>query len=118
MLESGRDTRGEATQFRQAGLLPEHDSYWSAHLVHGLPTTSPQAWDAPLVAARHASLVLLTHVDESYTKERYFLAALRVPENEANSITGALNGVVMDAAIDHRKASAVNRLFTAENWYS
>ena len=62
--------------------------------------------------------MLLTYVDESYTKERYFLAALRVPENEANSITGALNGVVMDAAIDHRKASAVNGLFTAENWYS
>ena len=42
----------------------------------------------------------LTHVDESYTKERYFLAALRVPEDEANSITAALNGVAMDAAVD------------------
>jgi Protein of unknown function (DUF3800) len=56
---------------------------------------------APLEEAWDASLVLLTYVDESYTKERYFLAALLVPDSEANSLTAALSGVVMDAAMDH-----------------
>jgi hypothetical protein len=51
------------------------------------------AWDA--------SGVLLTYVDESYTKERYFLAALLVPDREAVSLTAALDGVVRDAMINH-----------------
>lgn len=45
--------------------------------------------------------MLLTYVDESYTKKRYFLAALLVPENEAISLTAALDRVVFDAMMDH-----------------
>ena len=37
------------------------------------------------------------------TPKSDFLAALLVPENEANSLTAALNGVVIDAAMDHGK---------------
>ena len=42
--------------------------------------------------------VLLTYVDESYTKERYLLAALVVPDHEANSLTAALDAVAGSAA--------------------
>jgi hypothetical protein len=40
--------------------------------------------------------VLLTYLDESYTKERYFIAALLVPDTEVNSLTAALDRVVKD----------------------
>ena len=45
--------------------------------------------------------MLLTYLDESYTKERYFIAALLVPEGEARSLTAALDKVVTDAMWDH-----------------
>lgn len=44
--------------------------------------------------------MLLTYVDESYTRERYLLAALVVPEEAANSLTAALDGVVARAMAD------------------
>lgn len=45
-------------------------------------------------------VVLLTYVDESYTKDRYLIAALAVPEREANSLTSALDEVVRNASLD------------------
>ncbi|MCS7484508.1 DUF3800 domain-containing protein [Umezawaea endophytica] len=38
--------------------------------------------------------MLLTYVDESYSKQSYFIAALLCPENEALSLTRALDSVV------------------------
>jgi hypothetical protein len=73
-------------------LIQEHDPYLSTRNAT-LSIGCPHTVGAPLEEAWDASLVLLTYVDESYTKERYFLAALLVPENEANSLTAALNGV-------------------------
>jgi hypothetical protein len=42
--------------------------------------------------------VLLAYLDESYTKERYYIAALVVPEAEAISLTSALDEVVQKAS--------------------
>lgn len=44
--------------------------------------------------------VLLTYVDESHTKERYYIAALLCPDSRAISLTRALDDVVRDAADD------------------
>ena len=45
--------------------------------------------------------MLLTYLDESYTKKRYLIAALLVPETEARSLTIALDKVVADAAWEY-----------------
>jgi hypothetical protein len=45
--------------------------------------------------------VLLTYLDESYTKTRYLIAALLVPDAQAKSLTAALDNVVEDAAWDY-----------------
>jgi hypothetical protein len=42
--------------------------------------------------------VLLTYVDESYSEHSYYIAALLCPEDQALSLTGALDGVVQKAA--------------------
>lgn len=42
--------------------------------------------------------MLLTYLDESYTKERYFIGALLVPDSEARSLTKALDDVVEKAS--------------------
>lgn len=44
--------------------------------------------------------MLLTYVDESYSKHSYYIAALLCPETEALSLTQALDAVVQKAAID------------------
>jgi hypothetical protein len=51
--------------------------------------------------------VLLAYVDESYTSDRYYIAALIVPDTEASSLIRALDKIVDDAAwqyagLDHR----------------
>ncbi|MEV2277887.1 DUF3800 domain-containing protein [Nocardiopsis sp. NPDC049922] len=45
--------------------------------------------------------MLLTYVDESYSSDAYYIAALMVPEREAISLTDALDAVVAKAAVDH-----------------
>jgi hypothetical protein len=45
--------------------------------------------------------VLLTYLDESYTKERYLIAALMVPDAQARGLTAALDKVVKGAAWDY-----------------
>lgn len=50
--------------------------------------------------------MLLTYLDESYTKERYFIAALLVPDGEAVSLTAALDKIVEDTMWDHGGVSA------------
>lgn len=50
--------------------------------------------------------MLLTYVDESYTKERYFIAALLVPEIEASSLTRALDTIVTDASHAYGRVSS------------
>ena len=45
--------------------------------------------------------VLLTYVDESYTRDMYFVAALLCPGREAISLTGALDMVVAEAHTAH-----------------
>ena len=45
--------------------------------------------------------MLLTYLDESYTKERYLIAAFMVPDAQARSLTAALDKVVKDAAWDY-----------------
>jgi hypothetical protein len=47
----------------------------------------------------YGCFVLLTYVDESYTRERYLLAALVVPEGEVTPITAALDDVVQNAMV-------------------
>jgi len=42
--------------------------------------------------------VLLTYVDESYTKDQYYIAAVLVPDGEAIPLTDALDKVVESAA--------------------
>jgi hypothetical protein len=42
--------------------------------------------------------VLLTYVDESYSDRSYYIAALLCPENEALSLTRALDEVVQKTA--------------------
>jgi len=42
--------------------------------------------------------VLLTYVDESYSRDRYYIAALLCPDREAISLTRALDGVARSAA--------------------
>lgn len=49
--------------------------------------------------------MLLTYVDESYTKDRYFIAALMVPESEAASLTRALDEVVEDTHDEYGRIS-------------
>jgi hypothetical protein len=45
--------------------------------------------------------VLLTYLDESYTRERYLIAAVAVPDGEATSLTMALDKVVFDATCEY-----------------
>jgi hypothetical protein len=45
--------------------------------------------------------VLLTYLDESYTKTRYLIAALLVPDSDARSLAMALDKVVARAAWDY-----------------
>lgn len=45
--------------------------------------------------------VLLTYVDESYTRDLYFIAALLCPDREAISLTRALDAVAAKAAENH-----------------
>lgn len=45
--------------------------------------------------------MLLTYLDESYTKERYLIAAVAVPDGEATSLTMALDKVVFDATCEY-----------------
>ncbi|MGW5240668.1 DUF3800 domain-containing protein [Monashia sp. NPDC004114] len=45
--------------------------------------------------------MLLTYVDESYTKERYFIAATLVDERQARSLTRTLDRIVADTASAH-----------------
>ena len=45
--------------------------------------------------------MLLTYLDESYTKERHLIAALMVPDAQARSLTAALDKVVNDATWDY-----------------
>lgn len=44
--------------------------------------------------------MLLTYLDESYTKDRYFIAAVVVKQDHANGLTQALDTVVEDAMWD------------------
>ena len=44
--------------------------------------------------------MLLCYVDESYTRDHYFLAALACPDDQASSLTAALDDVVARAAAD------------------
>lgn len=52
--------------------------------------------------------MLLTYVDESYTAERYYIAALMVPERQAASITAGLDKVVQDTCWEHEGAISYN----------
>lgn len=54
--------------------------------------------------------MLLTYVDESYTKERYFIAALMVRDDAARSLTAALDKVVEDTMSDHGGVSSATEL--------
>lgn len=45
--------------------------------------------------------VLLAYLDESYTRDRYYIAALVVPDDQANSLTRALDNVVEKAMFDY-----------------
>jgi hypothetical protein len=49
--------------------------------------------------------VLLTYVDESYTKQRYFIAALLVPETEASSLTSSLDKIVEETSYTYGRIS-------------
>jgi hypothetical protein len=49
--------------------------------------------------------MLLTYLDESYTKTRYLIAALLVPDADAGSLTAALDKVVARAAWDYEVCS-------------
>ena len=48
--------------------------------------------------ARNLTYVLLAYVDESYTKERYFIVALLVPDTEASLLASALDTIVEEAS--------------------
>jgi hypothetical protein len=58
--------------------------------------------------------VLLTYLDESYTIERYFIAALLVPDGEASSLTEALDKVVREAYLEHGRIEKTTELHGAE----
>ena len=49
--------------------------------------------------------MLLTYLDESYTKTRYLIAALLVPDTDARSLTVALDKVVARAAWEYEVSS-------------
>jgi len=49
--------------------------------------------------------VLLTYVDESYSKQSYYIAALLCPENEALSLTRALDDVVQSTVVSFPELS-------------
>ena len=55
----------------------------------------------PTGARPNVNDVLLTYVDESYTAERYYIAALVVPEDAAASIIAGLDKVVEDTSWSH-----------------
>jgi len=44
--------------------------------------------------------MLLAYLDESYTADRYFIAALVVPDDQARPLTAALNKIVEDLSWD------------------
>lgn len=54
--------------------------------------------------------MLLTYLDESYTKTRYFIAGLLVPDTEARSLTAALDKVVEDASWKQGRVAATAEL--------
>lgn len=54
--------------------------------------------------------MLLTYVDESYTKQRYFIAALLVPETGASSLTSALDRIVEETSYTYGRISATAEL--------
>jgi Protein of unknown function (DUF3800) len=58
--------------------------------------------------------VLLTYLDESYTKKRYFIIVLIVPDGEARSLTAALDQVVEDAMFEHGQIAPATELRGAE----
>lgn len=45
--------------------------------------------------------MLLTYLDESYTKQRYFIAALLVPDWQARSLTRSLDRIVADTGREY-----------------
>lgn len=45
--------------------------------------------------------MLLAYVDESYTKERYYLVAVAVPSDRARSLAHALDDLVVDTCFAH-----------------
>lgn len=49
--------------------------------------------------------MLLTYLDESYTKTRYLIAGLLVPDTDARSLAMALDKVVARAAFDYEVSS-------------
>lgn len=49
--------------------------------------------------------MLLTYVDESYTKQRYFIAALLVPDTEAPSLMSALDRIVEETSYTYGQIS-------------
>ncbi|MGL5818278.1 MAG: hypothetical protein ACRCYR_11985 [Phycicoccus sp.] len=50
--------------------------------------------------------MLLAHLDESYTKERYFIAAVLVPDGSARPLTQALDRIVTETSEDHPDLSS------------
>ena len=50
------------------------------------------------MAMRETGEVLLAYLDESYNKERYYIASLIVPQEQAAPLNAALDKVVEDAA--------------------
>lgn len=51
--------------------------------------------------ACNAVPVLLAYLDESYTKDRYYIAGVIVPESEARPLAAALDKIVEDASWAH-----------------
>jgi hypothetical protein len=63
------------------------------------PRPDPTGVDQTLGEHCDDYAVLLAYVDESYTTERYFLAAVVVPEASARPLTSALDTLVAKAAL-------------------
>lgn len=58
--------------------------------------------------------MLLAYLDESYTKERYYVGALIVPDTSAQPITDALDEIVRNAAAQHPAVSPEAELHAYE----
>lgn len=63
---------------------------------------------------RETGRVLLAYLDESYTKERYYIASLIVPQDQAAPLTAALDKVVEDAAYSYSSVSVQGELHGKE----